>query len=340
MKAAVLKEFGQPLSLEEVEAPRPARDEVLIRVQACGTDGTDLKLLEGFGYKPELPFVIGHEVTGIVDECGAEITQFQPGDHVITYNFFICGNCLLCRTHREQLCPNMTGVLGARGKSGGMAEFITMPERQVVKIPDNIPWHDAAVICDAGITAFHAVDRSRTRIGETVLIFGVGGVGSFAVQFAKLAGAKVFAVDQTAAKLEWARKLGAGAVIDSSQVDVAAAVREATAGWGVDCVIDIVGKEATIGAGVNSLRNGGRIVIVGYTADEYPLSGKYMAQNELEVIGSRCGRKQDLINTADMVASGAVRSIVTDRVPFDQVNEAHEKLRAGQVVGRLVLDIG
>jgi propanol-preferring alcohol dehydrogenase len=234
----------------------------------------------------------------------------------------------------------MTGVLGARGKSGGMAEFITMPERQVVKIPDNIPWDDAAVICDAGITAFHAVDRSRTRIGETVLIFGVGGVGSFAVQFAKLAGAKVFAVDQTAAKLEWARKLGADAVIDSSQVDVAAAVREATAGWGVDCVIDIVGKEATIGAGVNSLRNGGRIVIVGYTADEYPLSGKYMAQNELEVIGSRCGRKQDLINTADMVASGAVRSIVTDRVPFDQVNEAHEKLRAGQVVGRLVLDIG
>jgi len=339
MKAAVLKEFGKPLSIEEVETPTPADDEALIRVQACGTDGTDLKLLEGFGYKPELPFTIGHEVTGIVESCGKDVTHFQPGDHVITYNFFICGNCVNCRTHREQICPNMTGVLGARGKPGGMAEFITMPERQLVKIPDEIPWHDAAVICDAGITAFHAVDRSRTKLGETVLIVGVGGVGSFAVQFAKLSGARVIAVDQSAPKLEWAKKLGADLTIDSSQCDVAAEARKATNDWGVDCAIDIVGLESTMRAGVNSLRNGGRIVIVGYTPDEYPLSGKYFAQNELELIGTRCGRKQDLINAAHMIAAGKVQSIVTDRVPFEEVNEAHEKLRAGTVIGRLVLEM-
>ena len=339
MKAAVLKQFGKPLVVEDVPKPQPGDGQVLVKVMACGIDGTDLKILDGFGYAPQLPFILGHEPAGVVEQVGARVTRFKPGDRVITYNFFVCGRCRLCLAGREQLCPNMTGALGVRNWQGGYAEYLKMPASQIVEIPPGIDWPDAAVLSDAGTTAFHAVDRSGLKLGETVVIFGVGGVGSFAVQIARLAGARVIAVDQTAAKVQRALQLGADEVIDSSQQDVSETVRDLTGGWGADCVIDIVGKQATIAAGMDSLANGARLVIVGYTPEEYPLDGKRMAQNELKIIGTRCGPKRDLINVARMVASGKLQSVVTDRSPFEKVNEALQRLRSGKVLGRLVLDM-
>lgn len=337
MKAALLREFNQPLSIEDVETPRPGPDDVLIKMMACGIDGTDLKLLGGFGYIPSLPFIMGHECTGIVEETGREVTEFKPGDRVIAYNFFICGKCLLCRTHREQLCPNMSGVLGCRDLPGGYAEFLKLPARQLAHLPDGISWTDAATLCDAGITAFHAVDRAKIALGETVVIFGVGGVGSYAVQFANLRGARVIAVDQTQQKCKRALELGASEALVASETDIPKAVRDLTDGYGADCILDIVGLKSTITSGVDSLRNGGRIVIVGYTPDEYPVSGKRLAQNELQLMGTRCGRKQDLINTAKVVSGGKVKSIVTDTRPFEEVNDALDLLNSGGVLGRLVL---
>ena len=339
MRAAVLRAFGEPLSIEEVETPTPREDEALVRVVACGIDGTDLKMLAGFGYRPELPFIMGHEPAGVVERTGAQVSDLQPGNRVITYNFAFCGQCTLCRTRRENVCPHMTGVLGARGLPGGYAEYLRIPARQLVPFPEHLPFHDAAVLSDAGITAFHALDRSRLKLGETVLLIGVGGVGSFAVQFAKQAGARVIAVDQTEAKCERARSLGADFVLRSDRQDIARSVREITGGAGADCAIDIVGKESTVGAGVDALRQGGRLVILGYTPESYPLSGMRIAQNELEIIGTRCGRKQDLIDTVRVVAEGKTQSIVTDRFPFAHVNEALARLRSGQVLGRLVLEM-
>ncbi|MCH2203884.1 MAG: zinc-binding dehydrogenase [Fuerstiella sp.] len=339
MKAAILREFGQPLSVEEIETPRPNADEVLIKVRAAGIDGTDLKLIEGFGYRPDLPFTTGHESAGVIHEVGTDVTDFSPGDRVITYNFATCGNCLLCRSNREQLCPNMTGIVGVRAIPGGHAEFLKLPARQVVSFPETISFSDAAVLCDAGITALHAVERSELKSGETVAIIGVGGVGSYAIQFAKLTGARVIAVDVTNTKTARSLELGASAAINSSRQDVVREIRQLTDGDGVDCVIDVVGRESTIAAGVESLRNGGRVVIVGYTPENYALSGKRIAQNELQIIGTRCGRKQDLMNTVRLVAEGKTHSIVTDQLPFEEINEALCKLRAGEVLGRLVLQM-
>jgi len=337
MKAAVLREFGQPLELEDVPDPSPGPDEVVIKVKACGIDGTDVKLLEGFGYRPELPFITGHEPAGVVQELGEAVTEVQRGDRVVVYNFTTCGVCELCRANRANLCPNMTAVLGVRNRPGGHAELLVVPSRQLVTIPDQIPWTDAAVLGDAGITAFHAIDRAQLKLGETILIVGVGGVGSYAVQFAKLAGARVITVDVTEEKVQRSLLLGADKAINATQVDVVDQVREFTDNWGVDCAIDIVGTQSTIGTGVDSLRNGGRIVIVGYTPEEYPVSGKRMAQNELQLIGSRCGRQQDLIDVVRLVAQGRTQSIVTDLLPLGRINEALDLLRAGKVLGRVVL---
>ena len=339
MKAALLRAFGTPLTCEEVAPPVPGPADILIQVMACGTDGTDLKLLEGFGYRPDLPFIMGHEPSGLVTQVGEAVEDFRVGDRVITYNFFHCGRCLNCRRGREQICPHIDRIVGVRGVAGGYADYLCVPAQQAVTIPPGIDWHDAAVLCDAGCTAFHAVDRARVKLGETVVIFGVGGVGSFAVQFAKLAGARVIAVEQSEAKVAWAESLGVDAALAAQQVDVPSAVRQLTGDWGADCVIDIVGRRETLTQGVDSLANGGRLVVVGYTPDEYPLSGKHFAQNELEIIGTRCGRRRDLDQAAQLLAAGRVRSIVTDRYPLREVNTAHRRLRSGEVLGRLVLDV-
>jgi propanol-preferring alcohol dehydrogenase len=342
MKAAVLKAFGSPLVIEEVDDPRPGPDEVLIKVMACGIDGTDLKLLGGFGYTPELPFIMGHEPAGLVESVGEQVRAFAPGDRVIPYIFLVSPENPWYQAEREQLCPDMRGVLGVKGCSGGYAGKLLLPAHQLISIPAGIAWHDAAVHCDAGLTAYHALHRARLGLGDTVLVIGVGGVGSFAVQFASLAGARVIAVERTAAKCDWARKLGAAETIlsaDAGSTDVGPAARALTRQRGVDCVLDLVGTRETIAAGLDSVCTGGRIVVVGYTADSFVLSGKTLAQNELEVIGSRAGSRRELRAALALTAAGRIHSIVTDRLPLGRVNEALARLARGQVLGRLVLDM-
>jgi D-arabinose 1-dehydrogenase-like Zn-dependent alcohol dehydrogenase len=325
VKAAVLRAFGAPLTIEEVDDPQPGPGEAVIRVVACGIDGTDLKLLDGFGYTPELPFVMGHEPAGFVESVGEGVAAIHPGDRVIPYIFLIPRESSWFGSEREQLCPDMTGVVGVKGHPGAYAERLVLPAYQFVRIPDGVTFHDAAVHCDAGLTAFHAVSRARITLGETVLVIGVGGVGSFAVQYAKLAGAHVLAIDKTEEKCAWARKLGAEAV-------AAASVK-------VDCVLDIVGTEGSMALALDAVSPGGRIVVVGYTPDSFALSGKQLAQNEIEILGSRAGSRRDLASALDLFAQAKIRSIVTDRAPLASVNEALAKLRSSHVLGRMVLEI-
>jgi len=308
-------------------------------VMACGIDGTDLKLLDGFGYMPELPFIMGHEPAGVVIETGAEVTGFQPGDRVIPYIFLIPPDSSWYRSAREQLCPEMTGVIGVRNAAGGFAERLCVPARQLVRIPDNVTWPDAAVLCDAGLTAWHAVERARIQIGDNVLVIGVGGVGSFVVQLARLRGAHVIAAEQCDSSVEWARSLGANEVCNSNHGPLSEAIQELTDNTGVDCVMDIVGNQQTLTDGIDSLRVGGRLVVVGYTPDQYSLSPKRVAQNEFEVCGSRGGTHRDLAAVTELMASGQIRSIVTETQPLENANESLDALRRGDVQGRLVLEI-
>ena len=308
-----------------------------MRVQACGIDGTDLKLTDGFGYTPELPFIMGHEPAGVVEAIGDGVTGFRPGDRAIPYIFLVPRESAWYRHDREQIAPDLAGVIGVKGHAGGYAERLALPAHQLVALPDGVSFHDAAVHCDAGLTAFHAVRRSRLKQGESVLIIGVGGVGSFAIQYARHAGATVLAAERSESKVAWARTLGAN---DATAGDGIALARTQNSGRGVDCVIDIVGTEQTFAAAFEAVAPGGRIVVVGYTPDSFAVSGRRLAQNEIEVIGSRAGSRAELAAALALMAAGRIRSIVTDRMPLSRVNEALAKLRAGDVTGRLVLDIG
>ena len=336
MKAALLHELGQPLRVENAPQPNPGAGEALVRVRACGIDGTDLKLLDGFGYLPELPFIMGHEIAGEVVAVGAGVSECAPGDRVAVYNFVTCGRCFYCRAFREQLCLNMRGIVGVLAVPGGYAECVCLPAQQLIGLPDEVSFADGATCCDAGMTALHAVDRADLRIGDRALVLGIGGVGSIVTQLLAAAGIEVFAADIDAAKEAWALGQGASVFFSAAGDDLVSQVQALSDGIGVDCVIDVVGLESTMSAGFASLRRGGRLVAVGYTPERFPLSGKELAQNEKEVIGARAGRRDDLRRCLQLYASGALTSIVRQMYPLDEVNEALARLRSG-LIGRIVL---
>ncbi len=337
MKALVLRALDQPLRLEEIETPTPGPDEVLVQVMACSMDAADMMILSGFGYVPKLPHVLGHETAGLVVEVGEHVTDFQPGDRVAVYNYFYCGGCVYCRAHREQLCLNMGGILGILERYGGHAEYTVALARQLVRVPENVAWHDAATCCDAGITAYHAVDRGGVRLGETVLVIGIGGVGSMVTQICKASGARVIVAVLSEERGRRALEMGADYILNSRDVDVKETIRELTGGLGVDCVIDVVGVQETITYGMDSLRRGGRLVLVGYTPERYPLKGEQLDQNELTIIGTRGGRLSDLSSVVQLVAEGRIKSVVTNRFPMEEANEALAFLRSGRALGRVVL---
>jgi propanol-preferring alcohol dehydrogenase len=294
-------------------------------------------ILTGFGYVPQLPHVLGHETAGVIARVGEGVTDFRPGDKVAVYNYFYCGSCVYCRVHREQLCINMKGVLGILNRYGGYAEYVTAYARQLVRVPDEMSWHDAAVCCDAGITAYHAVDRGGIRLGEVVLVIGIGGVGSMVTQLCKASGARVIVAVLSEERGHRAREMGADHILNSRQVRIEKAVNELTGGLGVDCVIDVVGIEETMTYGVSSLRRGGRLVLIGYTPERYPLRGEQLDQNELTIIGTRGGRISDLGAIVKLVADGRIKSVVTKLYPLEEANEALAFLRSGEAMGRVVL---
>ena len=279
---------------------------------------------------------MGHEIAGEVAAVGADVAEFAPGDRVAVYNFVTCNRCIYCRSYRDQLCLNMSGIVGVLDMPGGYAEFLCLPAQQLIRLPDNVDYVDGATCCDASMTATHAVDRAQVTIGDKVLVIGIGGVGSMVTQILAASGVEVIAVDIDAAKEKWARQQGASFFLPAKGDEFVSLVHGLSDDIGVDRVIDVVGLQNTMTAAFTSLRRGGRMVVIGYTPERFPLSGLELAQNEKEVIGTRAGRRQDLSRCLKLYATGALHSIVRGTYPLDQVNEALAQLRRG-VTGRIVL---
>jgi propanol-preferring alcohol dehydrogenase len=338
MKAAVLHAIDQPLRYEEVADPEPGPDEVLVRTHACGICGTDLHIVDGWGYVPRLPHILGHEPAGVVAAVGEGVDGFQVGERVAPNIFYTCGNCRYCRGSRETLCLGLKGILGVLTYPGAYAEYFTIPARQLFHLPDTVSFEEGGLIADAVVCAVHAVqDRARVQLNDQVLVIGTGGVGSTVLQVARAAGAEVIAADRGSGPLELALCLGARVAFDTHDSDIVEKTRAQTDG--VDAVIDCVGSEQTLGIGVKSLRRGGRLVILGYTQDRYPLDPREIAVNELEVVGVRSGGRQNTAQAIELVAQGKVKPVVGARFPLAEANEALARLREGKVVGRVVLSV-
>ena len=328
-----------PLAIEEVPEPQLGYGEVLVRTKACGICGTDLHILDGTGYKPSLPHIMGHEPSGIVAKVADGVTKFKVGDRVVPNIFFTCGECFFCRTNRETMCLNFKGALGV-GINGGYAEYFKAPAKNLFSLPERIGFAEGCVIADAVVTSVHAVRRrAQVKADDHVVVIGVGGVGQSVIQIAKHSGARIFAVARRSRRAEVGERFGPDAVIDSSKEDVGEAVRKLTNGYGADIVIDNVGSKETFLQALASVHRGGRIVLVGETEEEIPLSTFRLCVNELDVLGSRSGGRQDTVEAIELTEKGVVTPYVSDTFPLEKINEAFDMIKQGRVMGRAVIEM-
>jgi len=331
LKAAVFYEKGQPLKVEDVETPKIEEDEVLVKVAACGLCRTDLHYLHGVPTFKKPPIILGHEISGTVEELGAKVENFQKGDNVLIPPVFSCGHCAWCRQGRGTICTNQ--IMVGNHRDGGFAEYVAVPADSIFHLPSNVPLKEACIISDAISTPYHAVvNRGMVRPGDTVAIFGCGGVGLSTVQMASVVGASVIAVDIFDEKLEMAKKVGAYETINAkTEEDVAKKIRKTTGG-GVDVAMEVIGNPTTIQQAYNSVRWGGTVVVVGYTHKDVTLNAGRMMFREIEIKGSLGCGLQDFPKIIELVSTGKlkVEPLVTHQYPLDEINKGFEVLEKGE----------
>jgi propanol-preferring alcohol dehydrogenase len=347
MKAMVLHALGQPLKLEDMPMPKPGAAEVLVRVRACGIGLTVVNLIATPGRVTAYPRIPGHEIAGDVVAIGAAVRSVQVGARVTNHFYLTCGQCKQCRAGRETLCLAPRGNIGA-ATDGGYAEYVVLPERNTVPIPDGVTYVDAAVASDAIATPYHACHKeARLGPGDSVLIIGAGGgVGIHMVQMAKLCGARVLGADVGEDKLALAQSMGADELIDARSANMPDAVKALTRGQGVDAVIDIVASRATLEGGLQSLAIGGRLVIVGaqpkpvYGVDPgFSINPIEFLHRGLEVHASRYVNAAEIAQTLELVRLKRIKPVVTQTFALERIEDAHELIRRNATSGRLALVI-
>ena len=339
MRAAVFHGKESGLKVEDIPVPKIGAKQALIKVAACGVCHTDLHYIDhGVPTFKKPPIVLGHEASGVVEAVGAEVTNIQAGQHVIIPAVLTCGECRFCRMGRENICSNMT-MLGNHF-DGAYAEYVAVPAKDVLDLPESIPLEEASIIADAISTPFHAIkNRAKVKPGDTVVIFGCGGVGINAVQLASAAGAYVIAVDINDRKLAWATEFGAAETINATKVErVSKAVKKLTGG-GADIAIEVIGNPRTIEEAFESVRVGGRLCVVGYTHEAISIvAGKIMFK-EIEIVGSLGCRPLDYVPLIRMVEQGKidVKRIVTHRFSLDDLGKAFEVMKEGLSIRSIVI---
>lgn len=318
MKAVRLVQARQPLVMQDIPVPTPGERDVLVRVKAAGICHSDVHYRAGISPVSPLPCTLGHEVAGVIEQVGATVTNVQPGDRVCIHYMVTCGNCYYCSLGSEQFCPN--GRMIGKSRDGGYAEYIVVPARNVFRLPDEIPFEHGAVMMCSSSTAYHALRKGRLQPGETVAVFGVGGLGMSAVQLARAMGAlDVYAVDIRAPKLELARQLGA-IPVDAGRCNPVDDIRRLTAGRGVDVALELIGLQLTMQQAFESLAIFGRAVLVGVT-DQVMQFAPYrsMVCKETEIIGASDHLASELPALLELARRGLLdlEQVVTERVALE-----------------------
>jgi propanol-preferring alcohol dehydrogenase len=337
MQAARYYGPGPALHVETVPVPTVGAGEALIRITHAGVCRTELHFLSGLLNLGIAPLTLGHEIVGEVVHVGAGVGTAQPGDRVIVNYYGTCGQCVWCRTGQQNLCNNVVAQLGFTA-DGGYAEFVKARADMLVPLPAHLNAAEACTLGCSATTALHAARRiAPVQLGDTVLIYGAGGVGYALVQVCKLTGARVLVVGRSERKLQLAQQLGADAVIHAGQEPVAETVRRLTGNEGVDIIFELVGTRETMDQSLQSLRKRGRLVFIGYSEDQLIAHPLLLVIGELQILASVGSTQQDLLDAVALASSGKLRQVIDRVVPLAQVNETLQALQRGEVAGRAVL---
>ena len=343
MKAIQITAIGARLAEVEIPQPAPAAGEVLVAVRAAGICHSDAHYRSGTGSLAHLPITPGHEVAGVIESVGPGVDAERIGERACLHYLVTCGQCAYCRDKIGQFCPDVAMI--GKDRDGGYAEYICVPAQNAFTLPDEIPFEQAAVMMCSFATALHALRKARFAEGESVGIFGAGGLGTAAIGLAAALGAsKIVAVDINSAKLESARSMGAIG-IDASNADVVEAVMDATHGQGVDVALELVGLPATSEQAVKSLGVQGRAAMVGLASAPTPLNTyRDLIGKEREIVGVSDHLPEEIDELLALVQQGHldIAPAVSRTVSLDEksVNEIFDELDnyCGQAI-RTVISI-
>jgi propanol-preferring alcohol dehydrogenase len=340
MKALRLIRPGSPLELQEVQSPKVGARDVLVRVKAAGICHSDAHYRAGRSLVRPLPLTLGHEVAGVVENVGTDVSQFRPGDRVCLHYLATCGVCHHCERGNEQFC--VSGTMMGKYRDGGFAEFVVMPARSVFRLPDEIAFEHGAILMCSSATSQHALNKARLRKGESVAVFGAGGLGLSAIQLAKVFGAdKVFAIDIKPGKLAKAAQFGA-VPVNAAGCEAVEELMRLTNGRGVDVALELIGLPVTMRQAVRCLAIQGRAVLVGITEKTFEIAPyDELLNKEAEIIGVSDHLAQELPQLLEWTRRGALdlSGVITRTLPLDAgaVNEALDELEQFEVEGRMVI---
>jgi propanol-preferring alcohol dehydrogenase len=336
MRAAVVTAFGEPLRIDERPIPTPGDGQVLVRIAASGVCHTDIHAADGdWPVKPTLPFIPGHEGVGMVAAVGRGVTMLKEGDRVgIPWLHSACGICEYCLAGWETLCPKQQNT--GYSVDGGYADYALAPAAFAAKIPDGLGNLEAAPILCAGVTTYKALKETETKPGEWVAISGIGGLGHVAVQYARAMGMRVAAVDIADEKLKLARALGAEIVINARNEDPANEIQRLIGGTH-GALVTAVSRSAFAQA-IGMLRRGGTCALVGLPSGDFPTPIFDVVLKRLTIRGSIVGTRNDLVEALDFAARGCVKSAIEVQ-PLTAINDIFARLKAGDVNGRIVLQM-
>src|SRR5580658_4216307 len=356
MKAAVLREVGKPLQIEDVQVRKPGPSEVLIRTAAAGVCHSDLHFVEG-SYPAQMPVVLGHESAGVVEQVGSEVRAVKPGDHVITCLSVFCGHCEYCLTGHMSLCrspevrtpssPRLTqdgAPMGQFAQLSSFAEQMLVHEHACTAIRKDMPLDRAALIgCGVTTGVGAAIHTSKVRPGETVAVIGCGGVGLSAINGAAIAGAgRIIAIDTTAAKDNISRQFGATDFVNAAETDPVKAVMEMTGG-GVHHSFEAIGLAKTAEQAFNMLRRGGTANVIGMipVGQTVNLMGAAFL-SEKRIQGSAMGSNRfpiDMPRFIDFYMAGKLKlaEMISRRIKLEDINEAFAEMKTGQIARSVIV---
>ena len=340
VKATIFKQHGGPEVLEYTDVPDPAirANEVLVEVKACALNHLDIFVRNGMpGIEIPLPHILGSDVAGVVREVGELVTWVKPGAEVMVQPGASCGHCQACLSGQDNLCREYD-MIGYR-RPGGYADLVVVPGANIIPKPTELSWPEAAALPLVTVTAWHMlVTRANVQPGEDVLVHAAGsGVGSIAIQIAKLRGARVITTASSDEKLAKARELGADETINYTRDDWPKEVRRLTDRRGVDVVVEHTGA-ATWPGSIAALKNNGRLVTCGATSGfDARTDLRQVFFRHLTLLGSFMGSKAELLEAMKFVATGKIRAVVDRVFPLSEARQAHELMENRGQFGKIVL---
>lgn len=336
MKAAVVREFGKPLQIEEMPVKRPGNYQILVKVVASGVCHTDLHAADGdWPVKPKLPLIPGHEGIGYVAAVGAEVTNVKEGDIVgVPWLYSACGCCDYCTTGWETLCETQQN--GGYSVDGGYAEYVVADSRYIAHLPAGTDMIEMAPILCAGVTVYKGIKETETKAGEWIAISGVGGLGHLAIQYAKAMGMHVAAIDIADDKLELAKSLGADLTVNALEDDPGEYLKKETGG--MHGVLVTAVSPTAFKQGISVMRRKGTLALNGLPPGGFDLPIFETVLNRFTIRGSIVGTRKDMHEAIEFALDGKVKATVST-AHLEDINDVFTDMKAGEIQGRVVMKI-